>query len=92
MLRDNITLNPAKRKADQSLSEFQTGIGVAAHATLNTEHLISHIGVSLLILFPFYQILREDLFLFQKCMNYLPRFMAFWRMLCQNGLLTQLIF
>ena len=25
---DNITLNPANRKADQSLSEFQTGIGV----------------------------------------------------------------
>ena len=31
---DNITLTSANRKADQSLSEFQTGIGAAAHATL----------------------------------------------------------
>ena len=30
---DNITLNPANRKADQSHLEFQTGICAAAHAT-----------------------------------------------------------
>ena len=34
---DNITLTPANRKADQSLSEFQTGIVAAAHATLDTD-------------------------------------------------------
>ena len=30
---DNITLNFANRKADQSLSDFQTGVVAAAHAT-----------------------------------------------------------
>ena len=45
-LQDNITLNPANRKADWSLSEFQTGIGAAAHATLDTEKLISCIRVA----------------------------------------------
>ena len=36
-----LTLNSANRKADQSLSDFQTAVGAAAHATLDTEHLIS---------------------------------------------------
>ena len=44
---DNITLTPANRKADQSLTEFQTGIGAAAHATFNIEQLISHLRVAL---------------------------------------------
>ena len=44
---DNISLNSANRKADQSLSDFQTGIGAAAHATLDTEQLISHLQVAL---------------------------------------------
>ena len=30
---DNITLNPANKKIDQSLSDFQTGIGAAIHVT-----------------------------------------------------------
>ena len=38
---DNITLSSANRKADQSLSDLQTGVGAAAHATLDTEQLIS---------------------------------------------------
>ena len=42
---DNITLNPANKKTDQSPSDFQTGYSTAAHATLNTEQLISHIRV-----------------------------------------------
>ena len=37
---DNITLTPANRKADQSLSEFLTGIDAAAHASLDTEQLV----------------------------------------------------
>ena len=41
---DNITLTSANRKADQSLSNLQTGVGAAAHATLDTEQLISHQG------------------------------------------------
>ena len=35
------TLNPVNKKAGLSLSPFQTSIGVGAHATLDTEHLIS---------------------------------------------------
>ena len=45
-LLDNITLTPANRKADKSLSAFQTGIGAAAYATLDMEQLISHLRVA----------------------------------------------
>ena len=44
---DNISLNSANRKVDQSLSDFQTGLGAAAHVTLDTEQLISHLQVAL---------------------------------------------
>ena len=44
---DNNTLTSANRKADQSLSDFQTGVGAAAHATLDREQLISHLKVAL---------------------------------------------
>ena len=44
---DNISLNSANRKVDQSLSDFQTGLGAAAHATLDIEQLISHLQVAL---------------------------------------------
>ena len=44
---DNITLNSANRKTDQSLSDFQTGVGAAAHITLHMEQLISHLRVAL---------------------------------------------
>ena len=44
---DNISLNSANRKVDQSLSDFQTGLGATAHATLDTEQLISHLQVTL---------------------------------------------
>ena len=44
---ENITLTPANRKADQHLSDFQTGIGVAAHASLDMKQLISHLRVAL---------------------------------------------
>ena len=39
---DYITLNPANKRTDQSLSDFQSDTGTAAHATLDTEQLISH--------------------------------------------------
>ena len=45
---DNITLTSANRKADQSLSDLKTGIGAAAHATLDTEQHISCLRVALL--------------------------------------------
>ena len=35
--QDNMTLTSANRKADQSLSDLQTGVGAAAHATLDIE-------------------------------------------------------
>ena len=44
---DNIFLNSANRKADQSLSDFQTGLGATAHTTFDTEQLISHLQVAL---------------------------------------------
>ena len=44
---DNITLTSANRKADQSLSDLQTGVAAAALATLDTEQLISHLRVAL---------------------------------------------
>ena len=44
---DNICLTLANMKADQSLSEFQTGTGAAAHPTLDMEQLISYLRVAL---------------------------------------------
>ena len=44
---DNISLNSANRKVDQSLSDFQTGLGATAHATLDTEQLIYCLQVAL---------------------------------------------
>ena len=38
----NITLNPANKKTDQSLSGFQTGIGGASQVILDTKELFSH--------------------------------------------------
>ena len=34
---DNISLNSANRKVDQSLSDFQTGVGAALHMLLLTQ-------------------------------------------------------
>ena len=44
---DNISLNSANRKVDQSLSDFQAGLGATAHAILDTGQLISHLQVAL---------------------------------------------
>ena len=44
---DNISLNSANWKVDQSPSDFQTGLGAAAHASFDTEQLISHLQVAL---------------------------------------------
>ena len=44
---ENISLNSANRKADQSLLDFQTGVGATTHATLDIEQLISCLWVSL---------------------------------------------
>ena len=75
---DNISLNSANRKADQSLLDIQTDVGATAHATLDTEQLISHLWVPLLILFPHCLRLRVMLYLCLKCVNYFSGFMTFW--------------
>ena len=90
---DNITLSSTNRKADQSLSDLQTGVGAAAHATLDTEQLISHLSdLPFLILFPLCLILREALSLCLKCMIYFSRFITFWTQHFTNELGTLLIF
>ena len=49
LLHHQITsLTSANRKADQNVSEFQTGIGAFAHANLNMEQLISQLRVALI--------------------------------------------
>ena len=44
---ENIPLNSSNRQVDQSLSDFQTGLGATAHATFDTEQLISCLQVAL---------------------------------------------
>ena len=44
---DNITLTSANRKADQSLSDLQTGVGAASHTTPDSEQLIFCLRVAL---------------------------------------------
>ena len=85
---DNITLNSANRKADQSLCDFQTGVGAAAHATPEREQLISHPRVALVYTLS----LLPKLYLFLKCMNYFSRFMMFWTRLFPSELETWLVF
>ena len=89
---DNISLNSANRKVDQSLSDFQTGLGAAAHATLDTEYSFLISRLPWLILFPHYQRLRAMLYLCLKCMNYFCRFMAFWTRLFPSELEIQHVF
>ena len=49
---DNITLTSTSKKADQSPTRLQTGVGTAAHATLDTEQLISYLRVALVDTLP----------------------------------------
>ena len=56
----NIDLNTAYKKTNQSLSDFQTGISTAIHATLVTEMFISHTRTVIVdILLPLCRILTE---------------------------------
>ena len=73
-LPDNI-LNSANRKADQSLLDFQTGVGAAAHAALDTEQFISNLWVALVDTLSSVPEAEGDmLYLCLKCMNYFYRF------------------
>ena len=50
----DLTLNPTNKRIDQSVSDFQTGIGPAVHATLDTKQLIFYTKLLLLIPLPLY--------------------------------------
>ena len=89
---DNITLTSANRKVDQSLSDLQTGVGTAAHATLDTEEVISHLGVALVDILSSLPNSGEALYLCLKCVKYFSRFTTFWTMLFPNKFGTQLKF
>ena len=89
---DNISLNSANRKVDQSLSNFRL-VWVSLHMLLLTQSssfLISRLPW--LIPFPRCQRLREMLYLCLKCVNYFSRFMVFWTRLFPSVLEIQHIF
>ena len=90
---DNITMKAANKKNDQSLCNFQTGIGASPHAILDTEQLVSHIRTALVVTISYLQVLMEGFFFqFQQYTNYLQRLMTFWTVLHLNGLIMQLMF
>ena len=78
---DNIILNPANKMTDHSLFDFQTGIAAAAHATLDTEQLISHTRATHVDTIASLQVLIKRLSQPQNSVHNLLRFMAFWTVL-----------
>ena len=89
---DSITLTSANRKADQSLSDLQTGVGAAAHATLDTEQLISCLRVALLDTLSFLPNSEGGIIPVSEVHELLLRFITFWTMLFPNELATPLVF
>ena len=88
---DKITLNTANKKTDQSPSNFQTGIGAAAHATLSTEQLFSHTRATLVDAVASLQGYDRG-FITTSKVHELLRFITFWKLLCLNRMVIQLIF
>ena len=83
---DNITLNTAKRKADQCLLELRLAlVWLVLPLSIWSSSFLTR-ELHLLIPVLLYQILKEE------CMNYLSQFMTFFTMQCPYGLVTQLIF
>ena len=76
----------ANKKTSQSLFNFQTDIGAAVHATLETEQLISPTRNVFVDTIASLKVMTAELLQFQKCMNYLTRFITFWTMPWLNGL------
>ena len=85
-------MNSANRKVDQSLSDFQTGLGATAHATLDTEQLISHLQVALVDTLSSLPEAEADVIPVSEVMNYFSRFMAFWTRLFPSELEIQHVF
>ena len=92
MSPDNITFNPANKKKDQSLSNFQTGIGVASQVALDMEQLISGTRVPLVDAIGSLHDSNEGVILVQEVLELLTKIMIFWTMLCLSGLEIQLVF
>ena len=89
---DNVTLTFANRKADQNLSDFQTGVSAAVHATLDTEQLISHLRVALVDTLSSLPDSEGGVIPVSKYMNCFSRFMTFWTTWFPNKFETWLVF
>ena len=74
-------LNPASKKLDQGLSDFHTGIGAAAHATFDTEQIISHNRTLPFDTIASIQDSYRGVFPVSKVYELLPWFMSFWTMM-----------
>ena len=83
---DSISLNSANRKVDQSLSDFQTGLGAAAHATLDTEQLISCLQVALVDTLSSLPEAEGDVIPVYEVHELLLQIMAFWTRLFPSEL------
>ena len=89
---DNISLNSANRKVDQSLSDFQTGLGAAAHVTLDTEQLISHLQIALVDTLSSLPEAEGDVLPVSKVCELLLRIHGIWTTLFPSELEIQHIF
>ena len=88
---DNISLNSANRKADQS-QIFRLLLLPLLMLLLTQSNSFLVFRLPLLILFPHCLRLREVLYLCLKCVNYFFGFMAFWTRLFPSKLEIQHIF
>ena len=79
------TLNPANKRTDHSLSDFQTDIGEVAYATLDTGQLISHTRIVLVDTIASVQGSDGGVITASEVYELL-RFMTFWTLLCLNRL------
>ena len=88
---DNITLNPANKRTDWSVCDFQTGISVVAHSILDRKQLISYTRASLVDTIVSIKdsdggvITASDV---HEC----TRFITLWTMLCPNRLIIWHVF
>ena len=71
-------MNPASKSSDQSLSDSPTGCSAVAHATVDTEQLISHSRAALVDTVASLLGSNDGMIAALKCMNYLLRLMTFW--------------
>ena len=85
-------LNAACKRTDWSLSEFQTGISAAVHATLETDQLIAYTRATIIDTVTSLQGSEGKIFPMSELHELLAKFMAFWMGLLLNQLVIQLLF